>query len=445
MTAALALTALATLASAASAQPPRSLPAPLADFFLAANSSYHNVGTLGPASRAAVAAVGDENAWLEADPDDLYFEFADNAISRMEAVRAKAAAFLNVGLDETALVESTTFALSTVATGLVEGAWLGAADRVLMTDQEHAGATSGWLHYAALGAIAGVDAVHVPVAWPAAATAAAADPVADLVAAFAAALANASASYKVLAVPHVLTTTGVALPLPQLAALAHSHGVLLVVDGAQAPGGLAVDVSATGADVYATSAHKHMLAPKAAALLVVRKAAQAHVRATFLDGGFASYTGQTGTRSAANVAGLGAAIDYLNSFGMPAVQAHNLALRNAFAAAVAALAIPGLVGASPSPDASYSQLWSSLYTVALPPGVTSPAVGAALKSEYAIVVKMTGAAVFPAEWPAGSPAYALRFSFHVFNDADEVARVANALGAVVQRAVAAAAAAAQRP
>lgn len=150
----------------------------------------------------------------------------------------------------------------------------------------------------------------------------------------------------------------------------------------------------------------------------------------------ASYTGQTGTRSAANFAGLGAAIDYLNDFGMAAVQAHNLALRNAFAAAVAALAIPGLVGASPSPDPQNAPLWSSLFTVALPPGVTSPAVGAALKSGYAIVVKMTGAKVFPAEWPPGSPDYALRFSFHVFNDAAEVARVAAALGAVVKDAVA---------
>jgi Aminotransferase class-V len=159
-----------------------------------------------------------------------------------------------------------------------------------MTDQEHAGATSGWLHYAALGAIGGIDTVAVPVSFPVGG-ASGGDPTGDIIAAFAAALGNASAGYRVVAVPHVLTTTGAALPLGAIAALAHDAGALLVVDGAQAPGGLAVDVNATGADVYACSAHKWLLAAKASAVLVIRRAVQPHVRATFLDGGMSTYTG----------------------------------------------------------------------------------------------------------------------------------------------------------
>ena len=46
---------------------------------------------------------------------------------------------------------------------------------------------------------------------------------------------------------------------------------------------------------------------------------------------------------------------------------------------------------------------------------------------------MTGAAVFPGEWPSGSPPYALRLSHHVFNSEEDVARTIAALGAVVKQ------------
>lgn len=414
------------------AQGLRSLPAPLSDFFIPANLTYHNVGTLGPATRAAIDAVASTNAWLESNPDYNYFEFPTNSITKMEAVRAQAAAFFGAALPETALVESTTFALNTVSEGISNSGFIGPLDWVLMTDQEHAGATSGWLHLAALRRIAGVTTVHVPTSW---AQGGGGTPVEDLLAAFSRALGNASQPIKVVAVPHVLTTTGVALPLARLAALARAAGALLVVDGAQAPGGLAVDFYATGADVYATSAHKWLLAPKASAVLLVRAAAQPLVRATFLEGGFGAYTGQTGTRSAANFVGLGAALDYLSAFGMGAVEAHNIALRNAAHAGVVALGIPGLLCASPAPDAANSPLWSPLLTVALPEGVTSQAAAKALFTQYGVVVKMTGAAVFPGEWPPGSPPYALRLSHHVFNSEEDVARTIAALGAVVKQLV----------
>ena len=68
---------------------------------------------------------------------------------------------------------------------------------------------------------------------------------------------------------HVTTTNGLRLPIKQLAALVHSrsHGAVLVVDGAQAYGGVDVDVKALGVDVYATSSHKWLLSTKGSGLL----------------------------------------------------------------------------------------------------------------------------------------------------------------------------------
>ena len=48
----------------------------------------------------------------------------------------------------------------------------------------------------------------------------------------------------------------------------------MVVDGAQAPGGLHVNLTALGCDAYASSAHKWMLAPKGNGILFVSKRIQ---------------------------------------------------------------------------------------------------------------------------------------------------------------------------
>ena len=91
-------------------------------------------------------------------------------------------------------------------------------------------------------------------------TSAAPKTVAEIVALFAAAL-EAQPKTKVVAVSHVTTTHGLAFPIADISALAHSYGALVVVDGAQALG-MEVNVTELGCDVYATSAHKWMLAPK---------------------------------------------------------------------------------------------------------------------------------------------------------------------------------------
>lgn len=83
---------------------------------------------------------------------------------------------------------------------------------------------------------------------------------AEIVALFAAAL-EAEPNTKVVAVSHVTTTHGLTFPIKAISELAHRKGALVVVDGAQAMG-MSVNVTELGCDVYATSAHKWMLAPK---------------------------------------------------------------------------------------------------------------------------------------------------------------------------------------
>ena len=126
--------------------------------------------------------------------------------------------------------------------------------------------------------------------------------------------------------------------------------MLLVVDGAQAPGSLAVTLHDTCADIYTVSAHKWMLAPPGSGLVYIHRKVQDNIQANFFDADappnqpttsnarqsygndpkrYLSYTHSSGTTPTHTVAGLGVAVKFLEGLGgKKAVQAHNIALRN---------------------------------------------------------------------------------------------------------------------
>lgn len=65
-----------------------------------------------------------------------------------------------------------------------------------------------------------------------------------------------SPKVKLLAITHVSNVLGVENPLRQMIELAHSQGIPVLVDGAQAVAHMSVDVQALDADFYAFSSHK---------------------------------------------------------------------------------------------------------------------------------------------------------------------------------------------
>ena len=79
---------------------------------------------------------------------------------------------------------------------------------------------------------------------------------------------------RVISVSHVLSSTGLRMPIAELASLAKSRGILCVVDGAQAVGAIRVNVREFGRDAYATSGHKRRTGPKGTGLLFIAKDAQ---------------------------------------------------------------------------------------------------------------------------------------------------------------------------
>jgi len=143
---------------------------------------------------------------------------------------------------------------------------------------------------------------------------------------------------RLVAVTHQSNVTGAIPPVGEIAALAHSRGAVVVVDGAQSVPHRRVDVTALGADFLAFSAHK-MLGPSGVGVLWGRRELL-EAMPPFISGGsmieVVRMEGSTflppperfeaGVPAAAQAVGLAAACDYLDALGMDNVAAHEEAL-----------------------------------------------------------------------------------------------------------------------
>jgi selenocysteine lyase/cysteine desulfurase len=153
-------------------------------------------------------------------------------------------------------------------------------------------------------------------------------------------------------VAHVSNSLGTINPVEEIIALAHARGVPVLVDGAQSTPHLPVNVTALDADFYVFSAHK-IFGPTGIGALY-GKAPLLEAMPPWQGGGhmiqdvrFEKTVYQhppekfeAGTPDIAGVVGLGAAIDYLQKIGLPAIAAYEHSLLEYAAAALAT--VPGL-------------------------------------------------------------------------------------------------------
>jgi cysteine desulfurase/selenocysteine lyase len=147
-----------------------------------------------------------------------------------------------------------------------------------------------------------------------------------------------NAKTRFVGVTHVSNALGTINPVAEMIAIAHAHGVPVLVDGAQAAPHLAVDVQALDCDFYAFSGHKlcgptgiGVLYGKAALLEAMqpyRGGGDMILSVTFENTTYAPIPAkfEAGTPPIAAAITLGAAVDYLQALGMDAIAAHEIDL-----------------------------------------------------------------------------------------------------------------------
>lgn len=86
---------------------------------------------------------------------------------------------------------------------------------------------------------------------------------------------------KLICISHVCCTTGLVLPIKQIAEYCKSRSVLLCVDGAQAIGSIWVDLKELDVDFYVGSGHKWLFGPKGTGFLYVNQRSYSQLKPNF--------------------------------------------------------------------------------------------------------------------------------------------------------------------
>lgn len=87
---------------------------------------------------------------------------------------------------------------------------------------------------------------------------------------------------RMLVVSHIPYTTGAVLPLKEITAMAHAHGVLVLVDGAQSYGQIPLDMHDLEVDYYAMPGQKWMCGPEGTGAFYARAASLEQIEQTIV-------------------------------------------------------------------------------------------------------------------------------------------------------------------
>jgi isopenicillin-N epimerase len=131
---------------------------------------------------------------------------------------------------------------------------------------------------------------------------------------------------------HITTFSGVVLPAKELCALARSKGVLSAVDGAHVAGMMRLNVHDIGCDMYSSSPHKWLFAPKGSGFLYVRDEVIDRLWNTIVTEGWddpklrAERFQRIGSSNVPALCGLRASIKLANDIGMERIERRHRAM-----------------------------------------------------------------------------------------------------------------------
>jgi cysteine desulfurase / selenocysteine lyase len=243
---------------------------------------------------------------------------SEKATSEYEGARRKAQAFINAREErEVIFTSGTTDGINLVAHGYGRK-FIGEGDEIILTTLEHHSNIVPWQM------LAGEKGATIRVV-----------PINDrgelLVDEYRKLFSSRT---RLVGLSHVSNALGTVNPVREMIAIAHEHGVPVLVDGAQAAPHMAVDVQDLDCDFYAFSGHK-LCGPTGIGILY-GKASLLEKMQPFKGGGdmilnvtFEKTTYNTiphkfeaGTPPIMPAIGLGAAMDYIRGVGIESIAAH---------------------------------------------------------------------------------------------------------------------------
>ena len=222
------------------------------------DEAYCNTGTIGASPLRVLKAMFDHT--IQSNIKAAHVDWLEGGMNLLSGygsyveLREKVGKLINSDYRSVALTQNATMGMNLLAGGLdiPEGA------EVLTTNIEHPGGRCAWeLHAKRKGSKHRLVDIPRSIDGPA-----------EIVAAFEKAITEDT---HLLSFPHISSEQGIVFPAKQICELARENGVISVVDGAQSPGHVLIDVQKLGCDAYYGSPHKWLMAPAGNGFLYVKE------------------------------------------------------------------------------------------------------------------------------------------------------------------------------
>ena len=380
------------------------LPLPqLADqFLLRPDVTFLNHGSFGACPRPVFERYQAWQRELEAQPVDFLVRRLPGLLTE---ARTALASTVGAAPEDLVFVANATFGVNIVARSLD----LQPGDEVLTTNHEYGAAERAWRFNCRQR---GARLVHQPLPLPV-------QEPEELVEAL---WQGVTPRTRVIFLSHITSPTALILPVQAICQRAREAGILTLVDGAHAPGQVALDLEALGPDFYTGNCHKWLCSPKGAAFLYARPEHQALLDPLVVSWGwespqpgpspFLDYFEWIGTVDPAPLLSVPEAIRFLEEWQWPAVREACHRLGGATRAR-----IQELTGLAPLCPES-SDWWVQMFAAPLPvPLGSAPALRERLWEEFRIEVPVL-------EWEGRT---LIRVSVQAYNSPAQMDRLLEAL------------------
>ena len=384
------------------------MPSPLAaEWSLRSDIVFLNHGSYGAAPTAVLDKQATLRRRMERNPVQWFLRDFQALLDEAIATISR---FIGADTSDVAMVRNATAGVNAVLRSID----LAPGDELVLTNHAYPACRRA-LEYVAARTGCSPVVVDVPLhAGPAEIVATLADAV--------------TARTRLALVSHVTSPTGLVMPIGDITAAIEARGCDVLVDGAHAPGMVAVDVTAIGAAYYTGNCHKWMCAPKGAGFLHVRADRHDRIVPTSVSEGFDrsgegrdryqrlfSWTGTDDVTALLSVPAALTVMDGMVAGGWEAVMSANHALVTAGRSIVAEA-----VGAPDLPDEA---MLGSMAVVPLPDdeGSTAPVdpLQEWLYAAHRIEVPLV-------RWPRPTSRL-LRLSAQLYNDLADYEALAAAL------------------
>ena len=283
------------------------LPGGKAAFAFAAGTTYLDHGGFGVAPREVLRVAFEMREAVEAAPRPF---FDQECRPRWRDVAGRVARRFSAAAGDLALVDNVTDGVNAVLRALA----LRPGDEILTTSM-----TYGALARAArrIAEEKGADIIEAPIPFP--------TPSPELC--VEAIRATLTPRTRLAILDHVTSPTALVLPIAEMARACRDRGVMVLADGAHAPGNVALDIPAVGADWYVGNLHKWYFAPRGCGFLWAHPDRRERLAPTVLswdiDKPFPHSFEWTGTRDPSAWLSTPAAFDFMDRFGEANVRKHN--------------------------------------------------------------------------------------------------------------------------